>query len=70
MVMAVVIAFNLFDGLQRDVPSYTTALQGSANVRKQLNSSAGSRRRSPVHSTATTLVNCGPAPNSRRSPPG
>jgi cytochrome c biogenesis protein CcdA/thiol-disulfide isomerase/thioredoxin len=62
---AVAIGFNTFQGLQRDVPSYSTALQGSAKVRSQLNGLTG------VHATsltkcnpnATTLVDCGPAPN-------
>jgi cytochrome c biogenesis protein CcdA/thiol-disulfide isomerase/thioredoxin len=65
IVMAVAIAFNTFQGLQRDVPSYSTALQGSAKVRNQLNALTR------VHATpltkcnpnATTLVDCGLAPN-------
>ena len=65
VVMAVAIAFNAFDGLQRDVPGYSSALQGSAKVRSELNALTG------VHPTkltgckpdATTLVNCGAAPN-------
>ena len=43
IVMAVAIAFNTFQGLQRDVPSYSTALQGSAKVRSQLNALSGVR---------------------------
>jgi cytochrome c biogenesis protein CcdA/thiol-disulfide isomerase/thioredoxin len=65
--MAVAIAANAFAGLQRDLPGYSTALQGSANIRQQLNGLTG------VHPTsltrcnpnATTLVDCGPAPNFR-----
>jgi len=65
LVMAVAIGADAFAGLQRAVPGYATALQGSAKVRKQLNALT----REP-HTTlakcnpdATTLVNCGPAPN-------
>jgi cytochrome c biogenesis protein CcdA/thiol-disulfide isomerase/thioredoxin len=62
--MAVAIAFNVFAGLQRLVPGYSTALQGSQTVRKQLNHLTGT---SPTQLTtcdpnATTLVNCGAAP--------
>jgi cytochrome c biogenesis protein CcdA/thiol-disulfide isomerase/thioredoxin len=64
IVIAVAIGFNAFQGLQRDVPSYSTALQGSAKVRTQLNSLGR------VKATSLTkckpgpvqLVNCGPAP--------
>ncbi|HEY2505604.1 MAG TPA: cytochrome c biogenesis protein DipZ [Streptosporangiaceae bacterium] len=64
IVMAVAIAFNAFQGLQRVVPSYSTALQSSAKVRSQLNGLT----KVPVipltkcNSSATTLVDCGPAP--------
>ncbi|MGH9104650.1 MAG: cytochrome c biogenesis protein/redoxin, partial [Acidimicrobiales bacterium] len=71
LVMALTIGLNTFSGLQRDVPGYTSALQnkieGGAKVRKQL-SSLGTNK--PKHaslvdcsSTATSLINCGPAPN-------
>jgi cytochrome c biogenesis protein CcdA/thiol-disulfide isomerase/thioredoxin len=65
IVMAVAIAFNAFQGLQRDVPSYSTALQGSAKVRSELNALTGVRPTSltKCSATATTLVNCGAAPN-------
>ncbi|HEX4062589.1 MAG TPA: cytochrome c biogenesis protein CcdA, partial [Streptosporangiaceae bacterium] len=68
VVVAVAIAFNLFGGLQRDVPGYSSALQGSATVRKQLNAITGAPHTSlsKCPSTATTLVNCGPAPNFSR----
>jgi cytochrome c biogenesis protein CcdA/thiol-disulfide isomerase/thioredoxin len=64
IVMAVAIAFNTFQGLERDVPSYSTALQGSAKIRSELNSLT------KVHATALTkcnpnateLVDCGAAP--------
>jgi len=49
VVMAVAIASNVFAGLQRDVPGYTNALQGSAKVRKQLNGLTGA-----PHTTAST----------------
>src|SRR5579872_6901998 len=62
---AVLIASDALAGLQRDIPGYTTALQGSAKVRKQLNALTGTRHTSlsSCNSNATTLVNCGPAPN-------
>ncbi|HEY2575619.1 MAG TPA: cytochrome c biogenesis protein CcdA [Streptosporangiaceae bacterium] len=65
VVMAVLISFNWLNGLQRDVPGYASALQGSANIRKQLNNLTGAKQTtlSKCSSTATTLVNCGLAPN-------
>jgi cytochrome c biogenesis protein CcdA/thiol-disulfide isomerase/thioredoxin len=64
IVMAVAIAFNTFQGLERDVPSYSTALQGSANVRSKLNGLTGAKTTSltKCNSNATGLVDCGPAP--------
>ena len=63
--MAVAIAFDAFAGLQRAVPGYADALQGSAKVRKQLNALAGEPHTTlaKCNPNATTLVNCGPAPN-------
>src|ERR1700691_6259858 len=65
IVMAVLIATDVLAGLQRDIPGYTTALQGSPKIRKQLNALTGVPHTSlsNCNSTATTLVNCGPAPN-------
>jgi thiol-disulfide isomerase/thioredoxin len=65
VVFAVLIASDVLAGLQRDIPGYTTALQGSAKIRKQLNALNGTPHTSlsSCDSTATTLVNCGPAPN-------
>ncbi|HEY1625660.1 MAG TPA: cytochrome c biogenesis protein DipZ [Streptosporangiaceae bacterium] len=65
VVMAVVIASDVLSGLQRDIPGYTTALQGSAKVRNQLNALTGVPHTTltDCSSTATKLVNCGPAPN-------
>jgi cytochrome c biogenesis protein CcdA/thiol-disulfide isomerase/thioredoxin len=65
IVFAVLIASDVLSGLQRDIPGYTTALQGSANIRKQLNGLTGTPHTtlSKCDSTATTLVNCGAAPN-------
>ena len=65
IVFAVLIASDVLAGLQRDIPGYTTALQGSAKIRKQLNALTGTPHTSlsNCNSTATTLVNCGPAPN-------
>jgi cytochrome c biogenesis protein CcdA/thiol-disulfide isomerase/thioredoxin len=65
LVMAVAIGADAFAGLQRAVPGYATALQGSAKVRKQLNALAGEPHTTlaKCNPDATTLVNCGPAPN-------
>jgi cytochrome c biogenesis protein CcdA/thiol-disulfide isomerase/thioredoxin len=65
IVMAIAIWANAFQGLQRDVPSYATALQGSASVRSQLNGLTGVRATSltKCDSNATTLIDCGPAPD-------
>jgi cytochrome c biogenesis protein CcdA/thiol-disulfide isomerase/thioredoxin len=65
ILMAVAIALNVFDGLQRDVPGYSTALQGSAKIRNQLNDLTGVPHTSltSCNSNAVGLVNCGPAPN-------
>jgi len=65
IVFAVLIASDVLAGLQRDIPGYSTALQGSAKIRKQLNALTGTPHTSlsSCNSTATTLVNCGPAPN-------
>jgi cytochrome c biogenesis protein CcdA/thiol-disulfide isomerase/thioredoxin len=64
IVMAVAIGLNAFQGLERDVPSYTTALQGSAKVRSQLNALTRVRATplTKCDPNATTLVDCGPAP--------
>src|ERR1700678_4216662 len=65
IVMAVVIASDALAGLQRDIPGYTTALQGSAKIRKDLNGLTDAPHTSltSCNSNATTLVSCGPAPN-------
>ncbi|HEY2266421.1 MAG TPA: cytochrome c biogenesis protein DipZ [Streptosporangiaceae bacterium] len=65
VVFAVLIASDVLAGLQRDIPGYTTALQGSPTIKKQLKSLSGTPHTtlSKCDSTATTLVNCGPAPN-------
>jgi cytochrome c biogenesis protein CcdA/thiol-disulfide isomerase/thioredoxin len=65
LVMAVAIGADAFAGLQRAVPGYATTLQGSAKVRKQLNALAGEPHTTlaKCNPDATTLVNCGPAPN-------
>ena len=64
IVIAVAIAFNAFQGLQRDVPGYSTALQGSAKVRSQLNSLGRVKATSltKCKPAPAQLVNCGPAP--------
>jgi cytochrome c biogenesis protein CcdA/thiol-disulfide isomerase/thioredoxin len=65
VVMAVVIASDVLAGLQRDIPGYTTALQGSAKIRSQLNGLTGAPHTSlaSCDAGAATLVNCGPAPD-------
>ena len=65
VVMALAIAFNVFDGLQRVVPGYSTALQGSATIRKQLHQVTGIPHATVTSCTvdASTLVDCGPAPD-------
>ena len=64
IVIAVAVAANAFTGLQRDIPGYSDALQGSASIRDQLNgiTGAGHTNLTGCHSSAT-LVNCGAAPN-------
>jgi cytochrome c biogenesis protein CcdA/thiol-disulfide isomerase/thioredoxin len=64
IVMAVAIAFNAFQGLERDVPSYSTALQGSAGIRSRLNDLTGvaATTLTKCNPNATSLVDCGPAP--------
>jgi cytochrome c biogenesis protein CcdA/thiol-disulfide isomerase/thioredoxin len=63
--LAVAIAVDAFAGLERDVPSYSDALQGSAKIRKELGGLTGAAHTSLArcNSNATGLVNCGPAPN-------
>jgi cytochrome c biogenesis protein CcdA/thiol-disulfide isomerase/thioredoxin len=64
IVMAAAIAFNTFQGLERVVPGYSTALQGSASVRNQLNGLTSRQTTSltKCKADATVLVNCGKAP--------
>jgi cytochrome c biogenesis protein CcdA/thiol-disulfide isomerase/thioredoxin len=64
--MAAGIAFNVFDGLQRDIPGYSTALQGSPSIHKQLSGLTGAPKHTALaacKADTSTLVNCGPAPN-------
>jgi len=64
IVIAVAIAANAFTGLQRDIPGYSDALQGSASIRNQLNGITGTKHTSLTSChTSPTLVNCGRAPN-------
>jgi cytochrome c biogenesis protein CcdA/thiol-disulfide isomerase/thioredoxin len=68
LVIALGVALNLFDGLQRAVPGYTSALQnsieGSSSVRQALNSlnSSPSTNLASCPASASQLVDCGPAP--------
>jgi cytochrome c biogenesis protein CcdA/thiol-disulfide isomerase/thioredoxin len=65
VVFAVLIASDVLAGLQRVIPGYTTALQGSPTISKQLKSLTGTPHTtlSKCDATATTLVNCGRAPD-------
>jgi cytochrome c biogenesis protein CcdA/thiol-disulfide isomerase/thioredoxin len=65
IVMAVAIASNLFDGLQRDVPAYSDALQGTSSVRHELSTVTGNAGSSlaSCNDNASGLVDCGHAPN-------
>jgi cytochrome c biogenesis protein CcdA/thiol-disulfide isomerase/thioredoxin len=65
VVVAVAVALNAFDGLQREVPGYSDALQGSRSVRNELNSLTGNAPGSLANcdSNASELVDCGNAPN-------
>jgi cytochrome c biogenesis protein CcdA/thiol-disulfide isomerase/thioredoxin len=66
--MALAIGLNVFAGLQRDVPGYTSALQnrieGSATVRQQLGGLTGNGHASLAKCQSDTpgLVSCGQAP--------
>jgi cytochrome c biogenesis protein CcdA/thiol-disulfide isomerase/thioredoxin len=74
LLMAIGIATNSFDFLQRDVPGYTSVLQkkieGSTGIRKQLNALKGNRGSNAVSgslvacpSASPGLVTCGLAPD-------
>jgi cytochrome c biogenesis protein CcdA/thiol-disulfide isomerase/thioredoxin len=65
IVMALAISSNLFDGLQRDVPAYSDALQGSTSVRHELSTLTGNGGSSLAgcNASAPGLVDCGNAPN-------
>jgi cytochrome c biogenesis protein CcdA/thiol-disulfide isomerase/thioredoxin len=72
LVMAIAIGCNAFTSLQRDVPGYTSALQnrieGGTGVRSKLNAlngnvTHGNLMLADCNPKATTLINCGMAPN-------
>ena len=74
LLMAIGIATNSFDFLQRDVPGYTSVLQkkieGSTSIRKQLNALKDAKGSQGVSgslvscpSSSPGLVTCGLAPN-------
>jgi cytochrome c biogenesis protein CcdA/thiol-disulfide isomerase/thioredoxin len=74
LLMAIGIATNSFDFLQRDVPGYTSVLQknveGSTSIRKQLSALKGTKGSAGVSgslascpSSSPGLVTCGLAPN-------
>jgi cytochrome c biogenesis protein CcdA/thiol-disulfide isomerase/thioredoxin len=73
LLMAIGIATNSFDFLQKDVPGYTSVLQrnieGSTSIRKQLNALKGSSVKGVSGSLVSCpaaspgLVTCGLAPN-------
>ena len=76
IVMTLAIGLNLTDGLQQDVPGYTSALQsgveGGSSVQSQLHSLTGGGSTSLMSCTTTaTLKDYFPGPPaSRASPPG
>jgi cytochrome c biogenesis protein CcdA/thiol-disulfide isomerase/thioredoxin len=71
LAMALAIGLNSFNGLQKDLPGYTTVGQTSGQIRKQLAGVEGENQAPPAgtanlsrcSSTATKLINCGKAPN-------
>ena len=68
IVMTLAIGLNLTDGLQQDVPGYTSALQsgveGGSSVQSQLHSLTGGGSTSLMSCTTTaTLKDCFPAPS-------
>jgi cytochrome c biogenesis protein CcdA/thiol-disulfide isomerase/thioredoxin len=71
LVMALTIGLNSFAGLQKDLPGYSTAGQSGSQLRRQLaavegegtGSAAGVADLAKCSSTATSLINCGRAPN-------
>jgi thiol-disulfide isomerase/thioredoxin len=71
LVMALTIGSNTFSGLQKDLPGYSTAGQSGSQLRRQLagvegeNSApgAGVADLARCSSTATSLIDCGRAPN-------
>jgi cytochrome c biogenesis protein CcdA/thiol-disulfide isomerase/thioredoxin len=71
LIMALTIGLNSFSSLQKDLPGYTTVGQTGGQVRRQLAAVEGENEgRKPgvadlakCSSTATSLINCGPAPN-------
>jgi cytochrome c biogenesis protein CcdA/thiol-disulfide isomerase/thioredoxin len=71
LVMALTIALNTFSGLQKDLPGYSTAGQSGSRIRRQLATVEGEDKAPKVgvadlakcSSTATTLIDCGRAPN-------
>jgi thiol-disulfide isomerase/thioredoxin len=72
LAMAIAIGLNAFTGLQKDVPGYTSALQnkieGGAGVRSKLSAlngdvTKGNLMLADCNPKATTLINCGKAPN-------
>ncbi len=73
LAMAAILTLNLANGLQRDVPGYTTALQnhveGTAYATHALNalkSSSASGKLKHCPEGSATLQECGPAPNFRQ----
>lgn len=69
IIMALVIGLNLTDGLQRNVPGYTNALQRHISQNHSANAAlGGATGRAPANtpgscaSGTATLVNCGRAP--------
>ena len=71
LVIALTIGLNTFSGLQKDLPGYTTVGQTGSDVRRQLAGLEGEGKPAKpgvadlakCSSTASTLINCGSAPD-------
>jgi cytochrome c biogenesis protein CcdA/thiol-disulfide isomerase/thioredoxin len=71
LVMALTIGLDTFSGLQKDLPGYTTVGQTGTHVRRQLAGVEGEAKAptpgvadlATCSSTATSLINCGVAPD-------
>jgi cytochrome c biogenesis protein CcdA/thiol-disulfide isomerase/thioredoxin len=71
LIMAIAIGMNSFTSLQKDLPGYTTVGQTSGKIRQELAGVEGEKQKAKpgvadlakCSATATSLINCGKAPN-------